>query len=311
MNLNADQNVGIDMTLYHRNHIGDFNYRIQANATFSRYRTTYQKSEETKIYSSASNYYSSHMIGRWSNARGSSTYHWLPGSPQFTSWEEINNSSIYYGGDMQLMLPGMYKLEDRNNDGTIDGNDVYYVWGEGNAPLQFGLVLSGSYKGFDFNMNFAAATLVSKQVPLAGGMGYGFFKTFYENYNDRWHPANPEADPFDPATEWVAGFWPALLPATSAYDGRQMTYGVNQPYTFVNGTFVRLKSIELGYTFTPAFLQKVHVRSLRVYFNGTNLLTFCNKLLKPYDPERNQGSYLGIAGNPLMKNFSAGINLNF
>jgi hypothetical protein len=79
----------------------------------------------------------------------------------------------------------------------------------------------------------------------------------------------------------------------------------------VNGTFVRLKSVELGYTFTPAFLQKVHVRSLRVYFNGTNLLTFCNKLLKPYDPERNQGSYLGIAGNPLMKNFSAGINLNF
>ena len=311
MNLNADQNVGIDMTLYHRNHIGDFNYRIQANATFSRYRTTYQKSEETKIYSSASNYYSSHMIGRWSNARGSSTYHWLPGSPQFTSWEEINNSSIYYGGDMQLMLPGMYKLEDRNNDGTIDGNDVYYVWGEGNAPLQLGLVLSGSYKGFDFNMNFAAATLVSKQVPLAGGMGYGFFKTFYENYNDRWHPANPEADPFDPATQWVAGFWPALLPATSAYDGRQLTYGVNQPYTFVNGTFVRLKSVELGYTFTPAFLQKVHVRSLRVYFNGTNLLTFCNKLLKPYDPERNQGSYLGIAGNPLMKNFSAGINLNF
>jgi hypothetical protein len=90
-----------------------------------------------------------------------------------------------------------------------------------------------------------------------------------------------------------------------------MTYGVNQPYTFVNGTFVRLKSVELGYTFTPAFLQKVHVRSLRVYFNGTNLLTFCNKILKPYDPERNQGSYLGIAGNPLMKNFSAGINLNF
>ena len=134
---------------------------------------------------------------------------------------------------------------------------------------------------------------------------------------DRWHTADPNADPFDPKTEWVSGFWPALLPAASAYDGRNsgtynaLTYGSNQPYTFVNGTFLRLKSIELGYTFTPAFLQKIHVRSLRVYANGTNLLTFCNKLLKPYDPERNQGSYLGIAGNPLMKNFSAGINLNF
>ena len=64
-------------------------------------------------------------------------------------------------------------------------------------------------------------------------------------------------------------------------------------------------------TYDAAFLQKIHVRSLRVYANGSNLLTFCNKLLKPYDPERNQGSYLGIAGTPLLKNFSAGVSLNF
>ena len=317
MNLNSDENVGIDLTIYHRNQIGDFNYRIQANATFSRYRTTYQEKEKTVDYTSASNYYSSHMIGRWSNARSSSTYHWLPGNPQFTGRNDISDYNIYYNGDMELLLPGMYKLEDRNGDGTIDGNDVYYTWGEGNAPLQLGLTISGSYKHFDFNMNFTAATLVSKQVPLSGGMGYGFFKTFYENYMDRWHTADPNADPYDPKTEWVAGFWPALIPAASAYDGRNsgtynaLVYGNNQPYTYVNGTFLRLKSVELGYTFQPAFLQKIHVRSLRVYANGTNLLTFCNKLLKPYDPERNQGSYLGIAGNPLMKNFSAGINLNF
>ena len=78
----------------------------------------------------------------------------------------------------------------------------------------------------------------------------------------------------------------------------------------MNGTFVRLKSVELGYTFTPAFLQKVHVRSLRVYFNGTNLLTFCNKPPKPHDPPRNPGSYLGLAGNPLMQNLSAGLHLD-
>ena len=37
----------------------------------------------------------------------------------------------------------------------------------------------------------------------------------------------------------------------------------------------------------------------------------CDKLLKPYDPEREQNSYIGTAGSPLMRNFSAGINLNF
>ena len=311
MNLNANENVGIDLSLSHRNRINDFNYRIVLNGTFSRFRSTYQETENTKIYYSANNYYTSHMIGRWSNARSSSMYHWLPGNPQFTSWNEINDSNIYYNGDMEQMLPGMYKIEDRNGDGTIDDSDMYYVWGEGNAPLQFGLVFSGSWKHLDFNLTFSGASAVHKQVPLSGGMGYGFFKTMYENYLDRYHPADASADPFDPSTEWVAGYWPALYPATSAYDGRQLTYGSNQPYTFVDGTFLRLKSLEVGYTFTQSFLQKAHIRSLRVYANGTNLLTFCNKLLKPYDPERNQGSYLGIAGTPLMRNFSAGISINF
>jgi len=313
MNLNSDENVGIDFTLSHRNRIGDdFNYRVAFNATFSRYRSTYQEAEKTKIYTSASNYYASHMIGRWSDAHSSSMYHWLSGNPQFTSWDEINESNILYG-NMQNMLPGMYKIEDRNGDGSITSSDMYYTWSEKNPPLQLGLVISGNYKNFDFSLTFNAASLVSKQVPLSGGMGYGFFKTFYENYLDRWHPADASADPFDPKTEWVSGYWPALISATSAYDARggANQYGANQPYTFVDGTYLRLKSVEVGYTFTQSFLQKAKIRSLRVYANGSNLLTFCNKLLKPYDPERNQGSYLGIAGTPLMKNFSAGVRLNF
>ena len=317
MNLNADENVGIDLTIYHRNRVNDFNYRIALNATYSRYRSTYQEAEKTKIYTSAANYYASHMIGRWSNARSSSAYHWT--GERFTSYDDMYSSNVYYG-DMQKMLMGMYKIVDRNGDGSIDGNDVYYTWGEGNAPLQLGLIFSGSWRNLDFNISFTGATLVSKQVPLAGGMGYGFFKTFYENYLDRYHPADPSADPFDPSTEWVAGYWPALYPASSAYDQRDgssstaynaLTYGANQPYTFVNGTFLRLKSLEVGYTFRQAALQKAHIRSLRVYLNGTNLFTICNRLLAPYDPERNQGSYLGIAGSPLLRNFSAGININF
>ncbi len=310
-NLNKSQNVGIDLSLSHRNHIKDFNYRVMFTATFSRNRSTYQASEASAIYTSAANYYASHMVGRWSNARSSSTYHWLSGNPQFTSWADIYDSNVYYG-NMKQMLPGMYKIEDRNGDGVINSNDVYYTWSETNPPLQFGLVLSGSWKGFDFNMTFNAATLVNKAVSLSGGMGYGFFTTFYQNYMDRWHTTETNADPFNPNTQWTAGYWPALALATSAYDtSSNVTYRANQPYDYVNGTYLRLKSVELGYTFQANFLQKAHIRSLRVYVNGTNLLTFCNKLLKPYDPERNQNSYLGVAGTPLMKNFSAGINLNF
>ena len=310
-NLNKSQNVGIDLSLSHRNHIKDFNYRVMFTATFSRSRTTYDASMENYLWTSANAYYASNAVGRWSDAHSASTYHWLNGNPQFTSWQEIYDSNVYYG-NMKEMLPGMYKLEDRNGDGVINSNDMYYTWNETNPPLQFGLVLSGSWKGFDFNATFNAATLVSKQVSLSGGMGYGFFTTFYENYMDRWHTADPKADPFDPNTQWVSGYWPAMSLATSAYDtASNVTYRANQPYDYVDGTYLRLKSLEVGYTFQADLLRKIHIRSLRVYMNGTNLLTFCNKLLKPYDPERNQNSYLGVAGTPLMKNFSAGVNINF
>ena len=309
-NLNKSENVGIDLSLSHRNTIKGVNYRVMFTASYARNRSTYTATEATTPYYSSEGYYSGHMDGRWSNARGSSTYHWLPGSPQFGSWAEINDSAVRYG-DMQNMLPGMYKIEDRNGDGTISDKDLYYTWQETNPPLQFGLVLSASWKNLDINMNWNAATLVNKSVSLSGGMGYGFFSTFYENYLDRWHVAQTGADPRDPNTEWVSGFWPALYPATSAYDSRVLTYSAAQPYTFVNGTYLRLKSLEIGYTFKGSLLQKLHLRQVRVYANGTNLLTFCNKLLKPYDPERNQNSYLGVAGTPLMKNFALGVNLNF
>ena len=319
-NLNSSENVGIDLSLSHRNTVKGVNYRVMFTASYARNRSTYQAAEATKEYFNSVQYYvgqtvngttySPYMIGRWANALGSSTYHWLPGNQQFSSWADINDSKVRYG-DMQNMLPGMYKIEDRNGDGTINTSDYYYTWQETNPPLQFGLVLSASWKNFDINMNWNAATLVNKSISLSGGMGYGFFSTFYENYLDRWHVAQTGADPRDPNTEWVSGFWPALYPATSAYDSRVLTYASNQPYTFVNGTFLRLKSLEIGYTVKASFLQKIHVRSLRIYANGTNLLTFCNKLLKPYDPERNQNSYLGVAGTPLMRNFAIGANLNF
>ena len=310
-NLNSSENLGIDLSLSHRNTLKNgLTYRLAFSASFARSRSTYQAAEATKTYANSPAYYTGHMIGRWSNAPGSTTYHWLPGNPQFTDLIQIADYPIRYG-DMQKMLPGMYMIEDRNGDGSITTADYYRTWQETNPPLQFGLVVSGSYKNFDLSMNFTAATLVNKTVSLSGGMGYGFFSTFYEHYLDRYHVADKNADPYDPNTKWIAGYWPALYPATASYDSRVLTYVSNQPYDFVDGTYLRLKSLEIGYRFQGDFLKKIHLKSLRVYANGTNLLTFCNKLLKPYDPERNQSSYIGVAGTPLMKNFALGVNLNF
>jgi len=315
MNLNASENVGIDLTLSHRRTFKDFSYRLALNASFNRFRYTHLKSEETAIYTSANNYYTSHTEGRWSNARSSSMYYWINGGQQFTSWQEISDYPVMYSesNSQNDLLPGMYMIYDRNGDGYITNNDVYYTWPESNPPLQFGLVFSMRYKNLDFNMTWNGASLTNKSVSLSGGTGYGFFRTFYENYMDRWHLADGYTDPFDPQSVWIQGYWPALSTATSAYDtSSNASYRYSQPYTFVDGTYFRLKSLEIGYTMPKlAVLQKLHIRSLRAYVNGTNLLTFCNKLLKPYDPERNTSAWLGVSGTPLMKNFSVGVNVSF
>ena len=319
-NLNAMENVGIDLQLSHQNNIGDFWYRIAATATLSRSRMTYQASDEAAIWTSANAYYAGNTTGRWSGARSSTSFHWLDGS-QFTSINDATDENVLYspGSGNSSLLPGMYRIEDRDGDGVITSADNYYEWAETNPPLQFGLILSGSYKGLDFNFSFAGGTLTNKQVIMSGGFGYGFFPTLYENYMDHYTLAEGFTDPKNPNSEWTAGYFPALTAATSAYDGysgygssgSNYPYRVNQPYNFVNGTYLRLKSAEIGYTLPNKWTKVVGIKSLRLYVSGTNLLTFCNKLLKPYDPERNESTYLGVLGYPLMKTYSFGLNLNF
>ena len=312
-NLNASENVGIDLQISHQNNIGEFWYRIAATGTFSRYRTTYQESDKTAIYSSQQNYYTSHYTGRWANARSGSMYHWEDGS-QFTGWNDITSHPVLHNttAGMNDLLPGMYKIEDRNGDGVINSNDLYYTWAEGNAPLQFGLIFSGRYKGFDINLNFAGSTLVHKTASLSGAYGYGFFPTFYETYMDHYTLAEGFTDPFNPNSEWTPGYFPAIAKATGGYDGSSnSTYRVNQPYNYIDATFIRLKSAEIGWTLPARWTQAANIKSLRVYLSGTNLFTICNEILKAYDPERNDSVYMNAGGYPLMRTYSLGLNLNF
>ncbi len=312
-NLNRSETQGLELSLYHRNSVGDFSYRIQATATLSRSRSTYIESENTKVYKSSMDYWKNCSLNRWNGYFGGSTYHWAGG--QFSSVNEANASEILYTTNGSLegnrgIIVGQYKLVDRNGNGYIDGEDVYYTWGSGNPPLQFGLTFSGSWKNFDFSLIFNGATMKYKGYGLSAYAGYGKLNYLPSQYTDSYHVATYGADPWDPETEWVSGYWPALVRVSQVGSYNSPTYGYNQPYDYVNATYLRLKTIELGYRFSPNFLKKAGIKSARVFFNGGNLLTFCNKLLKYVDPESNDS---GRAGGEFQinKTYSFGLNLNF
>ena len=316
MNLDATQNVGIDLELSHRMRFKDFNYRITATATFARERDTYQQAERTKIWKSSQAYYDGHTEGRWDNALDGKYYEWRGG--QFANWREINDYPVLYSTssskkmNMAEMVPGMYKIDDYNGDGVITKQDRHYSWKEGNPPLQFGLMIFMEYKGFDLSATFNGAALSHKNMQLSGGMGYGWSKTLFVNHMDHYRLAEGYTDPRDPNSEWVAGYWPALAPATGAEDASSnATYRFVQPYSWVDNSFFRLKSLEIGYTLPKKVLSRIHLKNVRVYASGTNLLTFCNPIVKVWDPETYQASRRGASGAPLLRTYVIGTSISF
>ena len=312
-NLNRSENVGMELSLYHRNSIGNFSYRVQATATFSRNCPTYIESENTRVYKSSMDYWKNGTLNRWNGYMGGSTYHWT--GNRFTSVNDANASEVLYTTDGSKegnrgLIVGQYELVDRNGNGYIDGEDVFYTWGSGNPPLQFGLNFSGSYKNFDFALLFNGATMKYKSYGLSAYAGFGKLNYLPSHYTDAYHVANYGDDPWNPETQWVEGYWPALVRVAQVGSYNSPSYGNNQPYNYVNASFLRLKTIELGYRVSPNFLRKMGIKSARVFFNGGNLLTICNPLLKYVDPESNDS---GRAGGEFQinKTYSFGFNLNF
>jgi TonB-linked SusC/RagA family outer membrane protein len=312
-NLNRSETQGLELTLYHRNSIGNFSYRVQGTASFTRSRATYIESEKTRVYASQMEYWKSCSLNRWGGYMGGNTYHWT--GDRFTSIDDASSSQVLYSAlntneGNRALIVGQYKLEDRNGNGYIDSNDVYYTWGGGMPPLQFGLTFSGSYKSFDFSLLFNGATMKYKSYGLSAYAGFGVLNYLPSHYTDAYHVANYGADPWDPATQWVEGYWPALVRLSQVGSYNSPTYGSNQPYNYVNATFLRLKTIELGYRVSPNFLRKAGIKSARIFFNGGNLLTLCNPLLKYVDPESNDS---GRAGGEFQinKTYAFGFNLNF
>jgi TonB-linked SusC/RagA family outer membrane protein len=308
-NLNSNRNFGIELGLSHRNKVNkDFSYTVGLNYTYARLQNLHVEG--------SSNYNTSMSIWQNSNenryvGRYTGTFYTLAGG-SYTSLADYENAPLHNTSiGNSMMLPGSWIIEDLNGDGVIDGNDrSYNHWNVGlNPPLQFGLTYSMTYKDFDMNMLIQGASGHSIQYKMNDIWGYGRYPTTYEKYLDRWHTVQPDADPFDPQTEWVPGYWPALR----SYD----TYNsytkdaVNTARQIIPGTYARLKSLEIGYTFEKDVLGKLGINSCRVFITGYNLFTVCNPLLKGADPEKIEGDWNAGLTYPLMRTYNFGINLNF
>lgn len=210
----------------------------------------------------------------------------------FEDQEEVNNYPHWSNA-----RPGDVIFEDVNGDGEITADDRVRS-DENNMPKWTGGInLSGSYKQFDFTVFFqGAAGAVQYWRTQSGDFG-NYFRQYAEK---RWRP-----DPNDPSGMTPHPDYSNEGPR--AFD-RTVQYWIanNNTYFLRETDYIRLKTVELGYTVSQEFITKLGLKELRAYVNGYNLLTWDK--FKLMDPEASNvaGSYY-----PQKRVFNVGFSLTF
>ena len=310
-NLNSSQIKGFDLMVSHRNQVGDWRYSINATMTISRNFYLYR---EQSPYRSTWSRWKSGTDGD-GRIQGRQFLYQESGY-QYQSITEYEEDAPLYGttNGNSYRLPGMYEIIDVNGDGMIDSNDQLatgWVGTGNNPPLQFGSNISVSYKNFDAVIGLQGASLFTVQVARNDNWGYGNrFPVMWSRYMDRWHTVDPKADPFDPATQWIPGKWEALTATTTG----NMTSAATSRWR-MDATYLRIKSLELGYTLPARWTKKVKLDNVRLYLNAFNLFTFCQEDVRGLDPERNEadnnGTYTVDLTYPLMRSYNFGLEVTF
>lgn len=292
-NLNSDLTQGFEIALSHTNKIGDFNYSVSANLSY--FRTMNRYIERASSNNSYRNWRDNY------NDRYSDFYWGYEFVDYFRSMDVIWSAPIQDNKGNSILRPGDYMYQDWNEDGIIDSNDEHPIDLSGDPRINFGFTLAGEYKGFDINLLFqgAAGGSVINQVQMERPLTWD--RGGLSMFMDRWHTAEMGADPKDPNTEWIPGYYP------STNNGNETTNYWTSTRSIQKVNYLRLKSAEVGYTFPKNWMQKVNIQNLRLYFNAYNLFTLTG--LKYIDPEHPSDSYSCLY--PITKTYNIGINVTF
>lgn len=293
-NLNKQAYVGTEAMATWTDHIGDFNYRVSGNITFSRYRNIES--------------YKPRFSNSWDEYRNSSEDRWggiywgYQVIGQFQSEEEIKNYPVNLDGQGNTtLLPGDLIYKDVNNDGVINGMDERPIgFPEGWAPiLSFGGNIGLEWKGIDLNIDFSGGAMQGwrQNYELTNAYHNGGNSPAYL-LEDRWH----RLDLYDPESEWVPGRYPAIRNGEFAYNNK------NSDFWLHNVHYLRISNLEIGYSLPTWMLKPIHAQKVRIYGSVSNLCSFDNVHQYGIDPEITAAAAVVY---PQQRTFLVGFNVTF
>lgn len=216
----------------------------------------------------------------------------------FNTWEEVNAAGrpeYVMANNNNKIQPGDVRYVDVNGDGKINEDDQVPIGYSTFPEIMYGLSMGGKWKNFDFSVMFQGAAHVSN-MPSRRTM-----RGFFENTGARE----------DMKRSWSEERW---LNGEEIVYPRLGTVGVGHNYLtstywLEDASYLRLKNAEIGYSLNGDRIQRLGIGSIRLYMNGSNLLTFCH-MLPGEDPE-----VLNLGANnepyPVTRICNFGININF
>ena len=273
-------NKGVEFNLGYRGDIGHFSYDVTGN--IGTYRNEITKIPETLAANGTfgGNGVKS-VIGHPMGAQVGYVYDGI-----FKSQAEIDNHAQQDGAGL-----GRIRWKDLNKDGVINEKDQDWIY----SPVPdftWGLNIYLQYKDFDFTMFWQGAQGVDvisdlkKETDLWSGLNISNLNKG-RRLLDAWSPANPGSN----------------IPAVSTMDNnnekRVSTYFVE------NGSYAKLRTIQLGYNIPKSICEKILLSRLRMYLSAQNLLTIKSKNFTGVDPENANFGY------PIPLNVTFGLNVSF
>lgn len=283
-NIGEAKSHGIDMSLDYSEYITkDLWATVRGNFTYASGK--YSKFEEPD-YSDTP--WRSLVGSKLSQPRG------LIAERLFIDQADVNNSPRQQFGEY---MAGDIKYKDINKDGLIDARDVVPIGLPTTPEIIYGFGLSVGYKSFDFSCFFQGSGRssffinpgdISPFAATSPGEKKGNRALLQTIVDNHWSEDNP--DPY--------AFWPRLSPNGIGNNNQNSTWWLR------DGTFLRLKSVELGYNVPEKLLSKIRLANLRIYLTGTNLFNITN--FKLWDTEMG-GSGLGY---PVQRVFNIGLQVS-
>lgn len=270
-NLGKVKNHGFEVVASYRDRAGDFEWGVTGNMTYANNEVVYMdEAVKTPEWQKATGHPIDGMV--MYNALGI-----------YQTQAEIDATPHLAG-----TKPGDLIYQDTNGDKKITWDDAIRIDKSTTPKWIFGLTLNGSWKGLDMNVFFQGQADAEQLVMPAMNMPTDF-------YEGRWMETNT-------AEQNANAKWPRAFMKAAAVDNRNSQ---TSTWWLRDASFVRLKSMEVGYTFPKMLIQKIGLEKLRIFANGNNLFTIDS--MKIFDPEMTAG----IKGYPIQRTLTFGANVTF